>query len=550
VRRASGDAGQDQGRKGLSEARRTDADEQGARFGRRALLSAAGAGALALALPARPLGLGLRDAAALPKKRGRFGARLPIPRVLTDADLQLDIREAQIPIMPGPRTPMWTYGGSFPGPTIRRPAGQRTRVTFRHRLPPSAGELTVHLHGGHNTSADDGQPGGLTAAQPRSAYCVISPRLSARESGNDLLIAPGAQRTYTYDLVEDGGPERAALQWYHDHRLDRTALNVWRGLAGMWILDDDVDAALPLPRGERDIPLMITDRAFDRHNRLTDPFGSFAHAPNDGVTGRYVLVNGAHLPHHRVAGQRYRLRVLNASNFRSYNLELSNGCAMVQIATESGLMPAPIKRRRVLLGPGERAELIVDFRPSAGERVELRSVLRRHGPDKLGSRPYVGPLMEFRVGKRRPDSTRVPRKLRPLPSWAANASRTPSHRWVVSIGGGLRPAWLINGRTFDPAYADAFPALGTTQTWELHNRTAVAHLLHLHNTDWYMLSRNGRAPAPWEACLKETFFLDPGDRVVVAGHFSDHLGKFVVHCHMIDHEDHGLMSQFEVVAAG
>jgi FtsP/CotA-like multicopper oxidase with cupredoxin domain len=121
---------------------------------------------------------------------------------------------------------------------------------------------------------------------------------------------------------------------------------------------------------------------------------------------------------------------------------------------------------------------------------------------------------------------------------------------VVSIGGGLRPAWLINGRTFDPAYADAFPALGTTQTWELHNRTAVAHLLHLHNTDWYMLSRNGRAPAPWEACLKETFFLDPGDRVVVAGHFSDHLGKFVVHCHMIDHEDHGLMSQFEVVAPG
>ncbi len=94
------------------------------------------------------------------------------------------------------------------------------------------------------------------------------------------------------------------------------------------------------------------------------------------------------------------------------------------------------------------------------------------------------------------------------------------------------------------------PKLGTTETWELHNATKVAHLLHMHHTDWYMLSRNGKQPQPWEECLKETFFLDPGDRVVVAGHFSDFTGKYVIHCHMLDHEDHGLMSQFEVVAPG
>ncbi len=406
----------------------------------------------------------------------------------------------------------------------------------------------MHLHGGHNRSSEDGQPGGLTANQPRSLYCDISPGLRAGESGNDLLIAPGGQRTYTYDLTEDGEPERASFQWYHDHRLERTAPNVWRGLAGMWILDDDFDAALPLPRDERDLPLMLSDRSFDKRNRLTDPFKGEGHAPNDGVTGRLVLVNGVHRPFHAVSASRHRLRVLNASNFRSYNLKLGGGAPMFQIATESGLMPRPVERRKVLVGPGERVELIVDFAPFAGKRVELSSV-PRGGRKELGATAFKGPLMQFRVGAPIADETSVPPTLRPLPDWVASAPATPSRKWKFTIGKGLVPQWLVNGNTFDPARSDAKPVIDTTETWELHNATKVAHLIHLHHTDWYMLSRNGRPPKPWEDCLKETFFLDPGDRVVVAGHFSDHLGKFVIHCHMLDHEDHGLMSQFEVVAA-
>jgi len=460
------------------------------------------------------------------------------------------MREAEVAVLPGRRTEMWTYGGSFPGPTIRRPAGATTEVTFAHELPAKAGELTVHLHGGHNRSSEDGQPGGLTQRQPRSFYCDISSRLGPAESGNDLLISPGGRRTYVYEGIEEGAPERAAFQWYHDHRLDRTARNVWRGLAGMWILDDELDASLSLPKGERDVALMINDRSFDKHNQLTNPFGPNAHAPNDGVTGRHVLVNGALLPHHRVSATRHRLRVLNASNFRSYNLQLGKGAKLVQIATESGLVPAPITRRQVLIGPGERVELIVDFRAFAGERVELRSVRRRDGERNLGSRPYVGSVMEFRVGRRRPDETKVPEALRPLPEWATGAPRLPQRTWKLSIGGGLSPAWLINGRTFDPSYSDAFPVLGTTETWELRNATKVAHMIHPHHSDWYMLSRNGRRPPPEEDCLKETFFLDPGDRVTVAGRFSDYTGKYVIHCHMLDHEDHGMMSQFEVVAPG
>jgi FtsP/CotA-like multicopper oxidase with cupredoxin domain len=210
-----------------------------------------------------------------------------------------------------------------------------------------------------------------------------------------------------------------------------------------------------------------------------------------------------------------------------------------------------VRRREVLLGPAERAEVIVDFGPARGQSVELRSAPRhdgRHGP---GSRPYTGALMQFRVGSERlPDRTRVPRRLRPLPGWTKRASPKPDRTWTISIGGLFKTTWLINGRKYNPARADAFPVLGTTETWEIVNRTGVAHVMHMHHTDWYLLSRNGKPPPPWEDCLKETFFVYPGERILVAGHFSDYTGKFVIHCHMFDHEDHGLMTQFEVVAPG
>ena len=259
----------------------------GARLRRRGFLAAAGGGALATGVR---LGAGGTDRAAarpngVPK---RFATRLPIPEVLTDADLVIPIREAEVDVLPGKPTEMWTYGGTFPGPTIRRPASSPTRITFQHRLPKKAGELTVHLHGGHNRPEHDGQPGGLTTSQPRALYCDLDVGASPRQSGNDLLISPGGSRTYEYDHVEDGAPERAAFQWYHDHRLERTGPNVWRGLAGMFILDDEFDASLPLPRGDRDIPLLLADRSFDTANQLTNPF--------PGCPGRRTTASSAATP--------------------------------------------------------------------------------------------------------------------------------------------------------------------------------------------------------------------------------------------------------------
>jgi FtsP/CotA-like multicopper oxidase with cupredoxin domain len=119
--------------------------------------------------------------------------------------------------------------------------------------------------------------------------------------------------------------------------------------------------------------------------------------------------------------------------------------------------------------------------------------------------------------------------------------------WTITIGSGLLPTWLINGKTFDPSRVEAKPKLDTTETWELQNKTKVSHLIHMHHTDWYMVSRNGKQPPAYEQCLKETFLLEPNDAIRVAGHFSDFTGKYAIHCHMLDHEDHGLMSQFQVV---
>jgi FtsP/CotA-like multicopper oxidase with cupredoxin domain len=526
----------------------TDPHAHPRRLGRRAFLGALGGAALGLALPGGArrwdlLGLGDPSTAlaAVP-----FRARLPIPPVLREDHIRIPIEAADAAILPGPPTRLWTFGGSFPGPTIRRPAGRRTLVTYEHRLPRDVGELSVHFHGGHNRSRFDGQPGGLTGDQPVSFYCDVPLDLSPRQSGNDLLIRPGGELTYVYDLREDGLPARASFRWYHDHRLDRTALHAWHGLAGMWIIDDELEDSLPLPRGARDLPLMFADRSFDGRNQLTDPFTDLR-PPDDGTAGARILVNGAFMPHHVVDACRYRLRLLNVSAFRSYNFELSSGAALVQIATDSGLMPRPVPRRQILLGPAERAEVIVDFSPFAGEAVELRSSSRHPGPNPLGAHTYSGALMQFRVGGRVADDTRVPRRLRPLPEWTRHVRRKPDHTWTITVGGLFKTTWLINGRTFDPAYADAHPVLGSTVTWAIHNRTRVAHVLHLHHTDWYLLSRDGRPPPPWEDCLKETFFVFPGERIVVAGHLTDYAGKFVIHCHMLDHEDHGLMSQFAVV---
>ena len=509
------------------------------RLSRRSLLRHAGVGAASLATSRLVTALTGATAGVLASTNAAgagtfkpFSRRLPIPKVLTDSNITLVARPADVQILPGAPTRMWTFNGTFPGPTIRRPSGRRTTLTVRHELPVEAETLTIHHHGSHSASRHDGLP-------------------------ERRLLKPRSSRTYEYEHIEDGKPERAAMQWYHDHSHHHTSRNSWMGLAGFFILDDEFEERLHLPRGRYELPLFLTDRRFGKNNQLDmSLFGT--PAASREVSGDVFLVNGAAQPYAEVEPRRYRLRLHNGSGFRVYNLALiidgayTPATQVTQIGTESGLLPAPVKRSTVLLGPAERADLIVDFSEFRGRRLTLASVARENSFGSDAS--PIASMVQFRIGQTAASRGRpVPAKLRPLPDWVADAPSNPSRVWAFGTGYDVvtrHEAHTINGQAFDHQRIDAEVERDSVETWMLLNTTTRTHYIHIHNVDWVVLSRNGAPPEPHEAGLKETFLLDPGEYITIASKFTDHLGRYVIHCHMLDHEDGGMMAAWQVVRPG
>jgi FtsP/CotA-like multicopper oxidase with cupredoxin domain len=425
-----------------------------------------------------------------------FATPLSFPPSSTAPNVSISIQTACLPILPGPCTNLWTYGGSFPGLTIRRPTGQTTQVTFTNNLPSAAGEMTVHNHGGHNSPENDGKP-------------------------DELLIGTGGSRTYTYGHVEDGQNERGTTQFYHDHRMDVTARNVWMGLAGLYILDDAADPPT-LPAGAFDVPLAIADRQFDAQNQIPYAFNAA------GVTGDKILVNGVYRPYFDVGDRKYRFRILNASNSRIYDFVLSTGGPFTQIGTESGLLPAPVVRTTMRAGPAERLDVVVDFAGRLGQTLYLRDATT--GVD----------ILQFRVTQDLSETSTIPATLRSLP---AIGPPTATRTFNFDRTGGH---WTINGLRFDPNRVDAQPVLGSVEKWIFHNPTGAPHTVHLHDIDQQCMTRNGGPCYPYET-MKETWLLEAGETLELKLKFTDFTGRYVFHCHMIEHEDDGMMAQFEVV---
>jgi FtsP/CotA-like multicopper oxidase with cupredoxin domain len=468
----------------------------------------------------------------------RFTLPLRLPKTLRGSHVRLDMRRTQERMLPtGPRTATWTYGGSWPGPTIRRPAGKRTLVTVANHLPRKAGAMTMHLHGDHHRTQDDGQP-------------------------TDFLVRRGESRTYRYDLTDAGRPEPSSFFWYHDHRMDHTSRNNWMGLQGMFIVDDARGSTFGLPHGRRDVPLMIADRSFTAHNQLTRlhkpamamgtkhggmRFMGSSAPPNDATVGTRMLVDGRYAPHLHTKAVHYRLRLLNSSASSAYNLSLSDGRPFVQVGTGDGLLPHPVVRQTILLGPAQRADVVVDFHGEAGHNVVLQTVARNDADAKVGTGSRIGPLMQFRVRGTARDRTHIPTAL-PTPA-RIRVPHSVAKKWTFSLGGSKRTGtfWAINGKAFDPRRIDHHVRLGTTEKWVLRNTSDMTHYVHIHEEQWHTVSRDGHKPPPWERGLEDTWRLDPGEVVVVAARFTDYTGRFMIHCHMLDHEDHGMMAYYEVV---
>ncbi len=453
-------------------------------------------------------GQAVRSRLPLPDK---FAVPLPIPTALepvsrdaTTDYFVLEQRVAQVELIPGVRTEVLSYGGTFPGPPLRTRSGRRAVVRHRNALPvPTA----VHLHGGHTPAASDGYP--------------------------TDRVRPGESREYVYPMRQ-----RAATLWYHDHTMDLTSWQVYRGMFGMHVVTDDEDDALPLPRGERDIPLVITDRAFAEDGSFRYPVGhnhyghhGVADSHIEGVLGDVILVNGAPWPVLEVDAARYRLRVLNACGARRLELALDPGGDLVQIGSDGGLLAAPVTHQRLGVAPGERFDLVVDFsRYPVGSRVTLRN--------RLG----IDGVLQFVVARRAGDDSRVPSRLSEVEPLASTGARV--RHWRLTRGDVHgRAGWVINGKPFDPERVDATVPLGEVEVWRFHSD--LHHPVHIHLDPFQVIGRGGHEPGPHDAGWKDTVDVRPAEHVDIAVQFTDYAGRYLVHCHNLEHEDSMMMSAFQ-----
>jgi FtsP/CotA-like multicopper oxidase with cupredoxin domain len=432
----------------------------------------------------------------------------PLADSIVDADgtrvFELTAAEGTTELKPGLSTQTWGFNGSYLGPTLRAEKGERVRVEVTNDLPETT---SVHWHGMELPAAADGGP-----HQPIATGATWSP-------------------TWTVD-------QPAATLWYHPHPHGATEKHVARGLAGMFLLDDPgspVAQALPDEYGVDDVPVIVQDTRLARDGTL-----------QTGGLGEHVVVNGVAGPYLDVTTERVRLRLLNASVQRVFEFGFSDDRRFDVVAGDSGLLPRAVRTDRVRLSPGERAEIVVTM--AAGEDVVLRS----HAPDleanALVERFNGGEdefdLMQLRAADRLRSSPEVPATLAPESDLDLDGAR--SRTFELS-------GRSINGASMDMGRIDEVVETGATEIWEVHNRDGEPHNFHVHGTRFRVLSVDGGAPGPLLSGWKDTVYVPPGGSVQLAMRFGEHADPgtpYMFHCHLLSHEDGGMMGQFVVVEPG
>lgn len=500
---------------------------------RRSFLALLGGTVLLAGCGALPGQTGEQLASALPLPEP-FRVPLPVPpvaRPVAPGRYLITQRVAEVEILPGVRTPVLGYDGIFPGPTIESRRGQAIVVRHRNELPvPTA----VHLHGGHTPPEHDGWPLDLVLpVGDRSGWTGHHGMTGDTSAG---------ERDYAYPM-----DQRAATLWYHDHRMDFTGPAVYRGLAGFHLVRDDVEDALPLPGGERELPLMICDRSFAADGTFAYPGidRAMRSVPGveaewtEGVLGDVVLVNGAPWPEHEVDAARHRLRILNASGARRYRLALTvpggPDLPMTQIGSDGGLLAAPVVHDAIEVAPGERFDVVVDFSAvPVGTEVTMTNAL---GTGRTRD------VLRFRVVRAATDDSAVPAVLSDVEPPVVPAG-APLRRFDFTRGA-RHTDWRINGRRFDPHVDEAVSRLGEMEVWRFVSD--VHHPVHVHLDPFRVLRRGARGPGPFDGGWKDTVDVRPGEVVDVAVRFTDHRGRYVMHCHNLEHEDMAMMATVRTV---
>jgi FtsP/CotA-like multicopper oxidase with cupredoxin domain len=438
------------------------------------------------------------------------------PRVEDDGRkvFDLELQAGTTELLPGKTSETWGANGPYLAPTLRASRGDEVLVNVRNELPETT--TTIHWHGMHLPAAADGGP-----------HQAIPP---------DTTWSP----MWTID-------QPAATLWYHPHLHQETEEHVYRGITGMFLLDEPVADALPIPMryGVDDIPVIIQDKRFDDNGSLD--LSQSVISPT-GILGSDILINGTYDPHVEVADSLIRFRLLNASNARVYNLGFEDDRPFDLIATEGGLLEAPEPMTRLQLSPGERAEIVAEFDP--GEEVVLRSF-----EPELGTNFWEGrfsgaddsfDLVQVRADEDLDSSPRLPGRLvgqeRVEP-----ADATETRRFE------LQGNSQVNGMTMDPGRIDEVVERDTTEIWEVRNDSGSPHNFHIHGVHFRVLEYAGDPPPPELNGMKDTVYVPPNETVRVLtefGPYTDTELPYMFHCHVLQHEDRGMMGQAVVVEPG
>lgn len=550
---------------------------------RRQFLLYSGLGAAALGL----------SACAAPPLPATFPAASTTPQATAasstaksaDLTFRLTVKAAEVPIFAGSPTRVLTYVGevlegapdavmnlpdSYLGPIVRTTRGQRVRVHVHNTLSEPT---NVHWHGLIVPAEMDGHP--------------------------SRLIEPGQEAVYEFEVRN-----RPGTYWFHPHPHERTAEQAYRGLAGLFLVTDEEEAALGLPAGAQELPLILQDRRFDRNHQLVYIAAGMAGMMEQmmGFLGEEILVNGRPNAAFSVATRPYRLRILNGSNARIYKLAWSDGAPMIVIGGDGGLLERPLTYPYVMLSPGERVELWTDFsQRKAGEEVKLVSLPFEGveaGPMQMMMAPEPLPngaafeIAAFHIAEAVNAPLALPEQLLPFerlsPADAVNADHPRTFIFAMDD----QMNWTINGRRFemDVVADDEKVRFGATEVWELINvmdapvaapnamhhgahmqhggagtmggmmagmKDFMAHPVHVHGVHFQVLDRSvdDAQRRGWETVneglldsgWKDTILLMPGERVRILVRFDGYRGVYLLHCHNLEHEDSGMMRNFEIV---
>ena len=492
-------------------------------------------------------------------------ARVPAPSMQTapgtglapDVDLVLTAAPDEAAVLPGEPTRLWRFTGrllagpadtlkelpgSYLGPVIRLRRGQRVRVRFVNQL---AEDSIIHWHGLDVPENADGHP--------------------------RLAVGHGREHVYEFEVTN-----RAGTYWYHPHPHMRTGAQVYGGLAGLLLVRDEEEDALALPAEEAELLCVLQDRRFDERNQLVFHGGSMMEMM-DGFLGDRALVNGRPQPTTEVDAAWHRVRLLNGSNARIYKLAWSRDVPFVVIGGDGGLLETPLRQRTLTLAPGQRADFLLDLTElAAGAELHLESLAFAEADAGLGGGmgmrggrgmgmmrgrsavPNGAPLrlMTLRARDRKGRAFRIPERLSSYDAtWASSSGVTP-RRVALTF---QHMQWLLGGRTFEMAGVapEETVAAGSTQIWELANQTnpmgmEAAHPIHLHGRQFRVLDRSGGRVGNAlregivDAGWRDTVLVLPGETVRTQVTFTRHPGLYLYHCHILEHEDMGMMRNFRV----